>query len=39
MIINLTKAIELNHANKALAKTDKDFTAYWDDPDFKKLVE
>lgn len=36
---NLKKAIDLNSDNKDEAKTDEDFKAYWDDADFRKLVE
>jgi tetratricopeptide (TPR) repeat protein len=39
MLKNLKTAIELDNINKEDAKTDEDFKAYWDDPDFKKLVE
>ena len=39
MIVNLKKAIDLNTNFKNLAKTDKDFEAFWNDEDFKKLVE
>ncbi len=37
MLISLRKAIELNEENKA--KTDEDFKAYWDDPDFIEVTE
>lgn len=39
MLENLKKAIELDVTCKADAKKDKDFKAFWDDPDFKGLVE
>jgi tetratricopeptide (TPR) repeat protein len=35
---DLRHAIGLDSKNKASAKTDEDFKAYWDDPDFKKIV-
>jgi len=39
MLIYLKKSIELKIGCKEEAKKDTDFKAYWDDPDFKKLVE
>jgi hypothetical protein len=39
MLKSLKKAIELNPQFKEQAKKDNDFKEYWDDPDFKKLVE
>ncbi|TAL69218.1 MAG: tetratricopeptide repeat protein [Bacteroidetes bacterium] len=39
MLKSLKKSIELNSKNKQEAKKDNDFKEYWDDPDFKKLVE
>jgi hypothetical protein len=39
MLKSLQRAIELNPEYKEKATTDTDFKAYWDDPDFKKLVE
>lgn len=38
MINYLKKAIELDDECKS-AKEDEDFKEYWDDPEFKKLVE
>jgi len=39
MLKSLKKAYELNPQFKADAKKDTDFKEYWDDPEFKKLVE
>ncbi|MCX6152768.1 MAG: tetratricopeptide repeat protein [Candidatus Kapabacteria bacterium] len=39
MLISLKKAIELGTNWKEKAKTDDDFKDYWQDSDFKKLVE
>jgi protein O-mannosyl-transferase len=39
MLNALKRAIELNSKFKGSVKTDEDFKNYWDDPDFKKLVE
>ena len=36
--INLSKAIGFNSVYKEQAKTDKDFQAFWNDEDFKKIV-
>lgn len=35
---DLEKAIEINESYKDIAKTDTDFEKYWDDGDFKSLV-
>jgi tetratricopeptide (TPR) repeat protein len=39
MLKFLAKAIELDPSEKQKARTDEDFQAYWEDEDFKKLVE
>jgi tetratricopeptide (TPR) repeat protein len=39
MLDNLKNSIKMNNTYKGLAKSDKAFKEYWDDPDFKKLVE
>lgn len=39
MLKNLKKAIELDNEHKEMAKKDKDFKNYWEDEDFKELVE
>ena len=39
MLADLAKVIELDPSNKNVAKGDKDFKAYWEDEDFKKLVD
>ncbi len=38
MLTALQKTIDLNPSFKASAKRDTEFTDYWDDADFKKLV-
>ncbi len=39
MLSSLKKAIDLDPSNKEKAKKDEEFKAFWDDEDFKKLVE
>ncbi len=36
---NLEKAIELDSKYKSTAQIDEDFKPYWDDPEFRKIVE
>lgn len=38
MLKNLVKAIELDPDFKEKAKRDEDFKNFWDDEDFKKIV-
>lgn len=38
MLFNLKKAVELDPKLKAEAKITEEFRNYWDDPDFKKIV-
>jgi tetratricopeptide (TPR) repeat protein len=38
MLSSLKKAVELDIENKAYATTDKDFAEYWNDDDFKNIV-
>ena len=35
---HLTKSIELNEKFKSLARKDKDFYIFWDDPEFLKII-
>lgn len=37
--LNLKKPIDMDKKNKAMAKTDDDFKAFWDDAAFCKIVE
>ena len=39
MFSDLQKAVNLSPIYKNYAKENKDFKEYWDDPDFKKIVD